>query len=95
MNKIIPIFNPSITMCWCCPCMVDSRVTSFHQRNDTMKIESKIIEVNVSIFLLNAEVVAIVKFQARMALEIGQGLKETMWNGWNLFIIKIFRYGKV
>lgn len=95
INKIIPIFSPKFTIFWWNPCVVDSRVTSFHQKK-AIKI-NKIKINNIVWFIVEFNLTDIVETMqnAIMALIIGHGLIFTMWNGWNLFFIIKFHCGIV
>jgi hypothetical protein len=87
INRIIPIFMPFITIVWWYPCRDDSRFTSFHHIRDLINI---IKSIDIDLILkdwLNEVVRWITRERDSRALMIGHGLIDTMWYGWNLFII--------
>lgn len=87
INKIMPIFNPFITIFWCIPSFLASLDVFFHQYIE----DSTNIRVNNMLFLdilaIRFLVVFIIIFHNWIEHINGQGLRVIIWNWWNLFII--------
>lgn len=87
INSNIPIFNPFVTMFWWNPSFLDSLMVFFHHKVEEMHNIARLMLLIFVNLEFNLDVICNMKFMVWIELMIGQGLKEIMWNWWNLFII--------
>lgn len=88
INKIIPIFKPFKTSLKCSPCKFTSRLTSFHHENAIKNVIIFRVKNKKEKLVYNCSFKIRAKNNAEIEQVMGQGLKDTMWKGWNFFDIK-------
>ena len=83
INKNIPHFRPSRTSKLWNP-MFLSRFTSRHHEKEKINNNRKEIKNEINILVLKKIKIFKINLRAKNEIKIGQGLKETKWNLWNI-----------
>lgn len=87
INKIIPIFSPSMILLKWDPCLSASRTTSFHHKKAVAIRNINAGSDIVKDFEENLLTIKEVDSQIVRDVSNGHGLNVIMWKLWNLFVI--------
>lgn len=77
MNRIIPVFNPFVTISEWFPWFEASRCTSFHQRKATLEVRARAIRERFFVGVLIMTTPENTKVSAPFEAKMGQGLMST------------------
>lgn len=87
INRIIPVFNPFITISEWFPWLVASRWISRHHEKATINMIIKVTIITFFVTLFTRRRPDSTRAKAPFEAKIGQGLTSTRWNGLNFLII--------